>query len=250
MKAYEWKAIFGGRGRLAGILDAILLFLIVWVAAYLLLQRSRNPVLISFFATSFLMLLAALPMKQRLSRVRRRIREGIRKELIEKQILLLPTDTLVAAMETSSVIQCANARLDDVLPLLRKGVEEIWFCGKMDAEIERFVKQNAGHVKLHPSKETTERFLHLVSDLDVEAEIERRSQRKKLIARMKEQIKRWKPNRFTVLGGLLMALSFTTRYQMYFRLLATASFFIGSLLYTKQIMENVVRAKQNGQIGG
>ena len=248
MKEYEWKAVFGGKGRIACILDGILFALLLWIGGYLLVKDRAHPILSATLLTAFLLLLGAIPLWRRVRRVRKKLRERLRKELVEKRLLLLPKDLLEETLKTPHIIQRANARLDDVLPLFRDGAEEIWLCGGMETEIKDFIAQNGLSVTLRKREETTERFLSLVTSDEVEEEVERRSRSKRVFRRWKEIVRQWKPNRFTALGALLMALSFTTAYHIYFRLLATASFFLGSILYTRQIMENVLRSKQNERI--
>ena len=227
--------IFGRRTYFALASDALLYMLILWTTICYLLRNTRfGTVSATLFSVA-----VALPVLwllwRRAVRNRKKLRERIRTELALKRLLLMDEQSAKQLFAPDEVLQKSTVQRDDLLEAIRQGISVLWLCGKPDADAHSLLHENGFLLSVRPKEQTAARIAKSVTDAEVEAEIDRRALRKKRLPPLREIVQSWKPNRFTLLGVLLMGLSFLTSQKLWFRLVASVCFVIGSLLYTRSI---------------
>lgn len=235
MNSYERNEIFGRRTRFALLTDALLYGTILWTALYYVMRDSRYPALVASLFTGAAFTMALFFAVRYALRSRRRLRARIRAELALEQLLLEPEHMARARFAPDDVLLKTAVRRDDLMESMRDGARVLWLCGEPEEDAKRFLLENGGRLTVHPKDRTAARLSDTVPEAAVEAELMRRSGRKKKLPPLRELVRQWKPNRFTLLGVLLMGLSFLTPYKLFFRIVASGCFVIGSFLYTRAI---------------
>lgn len=242
MNPYERSEIFGRRTRLAIACDAILYGAILWTAIAFLTRNTGFSVAVATLWTAAAEIVLLCWLKQRAKREREKLFERVRTELVLERLLLMPWSQAENLLYPDGLLQKTVVRSDDLIAELQNGVTTVWICGDMEAAAESFLKRHPDKMTVHRKEETAKRFFLTVSDDEVRRELDARSRRKRKLPQLHELVRQWKPNRFTLLGTLLMGLSFLTRYQIYFRILASGCYLVGSVLYTRSVAQ---RAGQN-----
>ncbi|MBR0082142.1 MAG: CDP-alcohol phosphatidyltransferase family protein [Clostridia bacterium] len=235
MNTYERMEIFGRRTRLALAVDALLYATILWVTlCYLLRGLPLGTAAASLFCAAAAIVAFWLIRRHGL-RGKTRLRERVRAELALERLLLMPEPEARALFSPDAVLLKTTVSRDDLLRAVRAGERVLWLCGEPDADANAFLQKNGALLNVRTKEQTAARSAETVSEAAVEAELVRRSRRKKQLPTLRELLQNWKPNRFTLLGILLMGLSFLTPYRIWFRVVASGCFVIGSLLYTRAI---------------
>jgi hypothetical protein len=219
------------KSKITDIIDTGFLFAFIY-ALFLLLLPNRElwvPLLLALSCTGVI----AFAMHKRNEKRKREQEDKEEKYRLLAQALLMPTETIRSLLPEAAIVQIHNVKTDDILPLLRKGETEIWLLGDMDAEANHFIKKYVPGMTIHDKSETAERLKPLLPEKErpVAASTEKRQIR---FHHPTEWFGEWQPNRFTVLGILLTVLSFTVRYRLYFRILASLAFMIGGLIKARK----------------
>ena len=243
MNSYERNEIFGRRTRFALLTDALLYGTILWTVLYYVMRDTRYPAIVASLFTGAAFTVALAFAVRYAIRGRRKLRERIRAELALEQLLLAPENVARARFAPDDVLLKTEVRRDDLMESMRDGARVLWLCGEPEEDARRFLMEIGKRLTVHPKNRTAARLSDTVSEAAVEAELMRRSGRKKKLPPFRELVRQWKPNRFTLLGVLLMGLSFLTPYKLYFRILASGCFVIGSLLYTRAIASGAVQRR-------
>ncbi len=237
--------MFAQKSLFAYALDLLFWIVFVWLVCFLLLQGSiRGAIAAGIFAGAAGVLLIRA-YREKLLYMERKRREEIRTDLILERILLMPETEAEQLPDAGTLVRKVQASLDDMLPHVRNGQSELWLCGNVDPKVRQFLDSSGKDVILHEKTETANRFQSLVSEREIEEALDKQMQKKKRAGKILAALRQLRPNRFTVLGIVLMAGSFITAYKLWFRMTATVSFFIGSMLYSKRMIEYAVRNQQN-----
>lgn len=235
MNTYERMELFGRRTRLALVSDALLYGTILWTTLVFFLRESNHGVwaatLFSLAACGVGVLLAL----RYSGRGRRRLRTRVRSELALEKLLLMREEDARAVFAPDAVLLASAVHRDDLLAAIRTGIGILWLCGDLDDDARVFLSQHPRLLDVRTKDRTAAKMAERIGDAEVEAELRRRSRKRKKLPTLRELMKRWRPNRFTLLGILLMGLSFLTKFPLYYRIVASVCFMIGSVLYTRAI---------------
>ena len=241
MNTYERMELFGRRTRFALLADALLYGTILWITLLFLLRGARfgalAATLFSLAACAIAWMLAVRYSKK----ARRRLRSRVREELALQNLMLEDESRARERFQPDAVLLASVVRRDDLLSAIRSGTKVLWLCGEPDADAKAFLLQHPRLLDVRSKDRTAAKLAQSVSMETVEAELLRRSRKRKKLPALRELMQRWRPNRFTLLGVLLMGLSFLTNYPLYYRIVASVCFMIGSFLYTRAI---VMRAQE------
>ena len=213
--------------RFTDVLDTGIIFAILY-AAFLLLCKGKRYAWIALPLALLLALLLLWVSVNRRHTIRKRETERSVQEDLLGRILIMRKEQTEALAPDIKLLQKSKVDTDDLLPYLRTDTDEIWLCGDLEKGAERFVERFAPGITIHTKEETA---LLWKDRIPAGSEVVlAESQKHYRIPPLSEWFSEWRPNRFTAIGVLLTALSFFVRYRLYFRLLASASFLLGSII--------------------
>ena len=240
MNTYERSEIFGRRTRFALIVDLLLYCAILWTAVDFLLRQSPFAAPVATLWTAAAAIVICLLLQRRASQGKKRLRERVKTDLLLERLLLMDRAEAGALFRPDAVLQNTSVSRDDLLGVLQTGARAVWLCGDPDADAKELLRRYSDRIRVIPKEQTAARISDTVSDGVVQQELIRRGERRRKRPTLRALLKQWKPNRFTLLGIVLMGLSFLTSYRILFRLAASACFVIGSMLYTRSIALSAV----------
>lgn len=228
------KLAFHGRGKVARSLDHVLFLLFVFVSFWLLARKRSHAVLLASLLTFLSGIAYAVWLHVYVKRSIEHRKKQLEKELKKDKLLLMDGERMEATLgKAHRVVRKRHAMLDDVLPFLKTDVKELWFCGTAEDGISDFVRIHFPSVKLHFSEELILRLGISVTQAECEQAERIKRQLPKRERTLKSVLRETNPNRFLLLGAILLALSFFSPYVLYFRLLSSGAFLMGSLRFLK-----------------
>lgn len=236
---YYRKIAFHGRGKVARAFDHILFLGFVMLAFRLLARGHSHALLLSIALTLLAAIAYVILLRMYVVRCVKREKHRIGRELIEAKLLLMDAAEAEQRLgKAHRIVQCARAELDDVLPLLRSDARELWLCGTTADGVMDFVQTHTPHIRIHTAEELQEALSLTVTEEERTSAIRKKERKRTMRKSFGVLAAQVRPERFLLLGTVLLLLSFFAPFPIYIRLLSSASFLIGSL--------RLLSARRNG----
>ena len=173
---------------------------------------------------------------------KRKQEEGKRRNAVKRQIqleklMLLSDEALQEKLNQFAlcIIRGQTIGADSAFSAIRSRAKTVVCVGELNSDAERLFQTYAPETKLILSDEVIDRVRPDVSKAEIEARLHAKAKNR---PQLRSLLQNMTGNRYLLLGIGLYALSFVTKYQLYYRL-------IGSLCFGLSALTTVFRSKKS-----
>ncbi len=206
-------------GRIA---DLLLFSILLTASVYLTIRKGSHKIAILFLTLSVSLMIGVIMDRVKCQKQRRTLTERVRKQILTEKLLIMSDSDLKAAFHVKSLKFIRKFQVDQAELISTIAAKpELLICMDACPETKQYIDHYSPSTKFLDAQKAVARLGIVCTEEEVQTRLNNPQNNLKF-KHINRALFQLRPNRFFVLGMLLLVLSFLTDHKIYYRLLSTA----------------------------